>query len=48
LTRGNRSESAFITTDKEIFDTLHAQVQELIKGHSVPLNDLFTNKIAEQ
>ncbi|MBQ8726969.1 MAG: hypothetical protein IJY83_00580 [Oscillospiraceae bacterium] len=48
LTRGNRSESAFITTDKEIFATLHAQVQELIKGHSVPLNDLFTNKIAEQ
>ena len=48
LTRGNRSESAFITTDKEIFDTLHAQVQELIKGHSVPLNDLFANKIVEE
>lgn len=48
LTRGNRSESAFITTDKDIFDTLHAQVQELIKSHSVPLNDLFTNRITEQ
>ena len=48
LTRGNRSESAFITTDKEIFATLHTQVEDLITNHSVPLNDLFTNKIAEQ
>jgi hypothetical protein len=45
LTRGNRSESAFITTDKEIFDTLHAQVTDLIKHHSVPLNDLFIQTI---
>lgn len=48
LTRGNRSESAFITTDKEIFDTLHAQVEDLITNHSVPLNDLFANKIVEE
>ena len=48
LTRGNRSESAFITTDKEIFNTLHGQVEDLIRNHSVPLNDLFTNKITEQ
>ena len=48
LTRGNRSESAFITTDKEIFATLHAQVEELITNHSVPLNDLFANKIVEE
>ena len=48
LTRGNRSESAFITTDKEIFNTLHEQVEDLIRNHSVPLNDLFTNKITEQ
>lgn len=47
LTRGNRSESAFITTDKEIFNTLHAQVTDLIQHHSVPLNDLFKNKIDE-
>ena len=45
LTRGNRSESAFITTDKEIFATLHAQVEDLITNHSVPLNDLFANKM---
>lgn len=42
LTRGNRSESAFITTDKEIFATLHSQVDDLISNHSVPLNDLFS------
>ena len=46
LTRGNRSESAFITTDKEIFATLHAQVEDLITNHSVPLNDLFANKLS--
>ena len=45
LTRGNRSESAFITTDKEIFATLHAQVDDLISNHSVPLNDLFSQRI---
>lgn len=45
LTRGNRSESAFITTDKEIFATLHSQVDDLISNHSVPLNDLFTQRI---
>ena len=45
LTRGNRSESAFITTDKEIFATLHAQVEDLITNHSVPLNDLFSQTI---
>ena len=48
LTRGNRSESAFITTDKEIFATLHAQVVDLFTNHSVPLNDLFANKIVEE
>ena len=48
LTRGNRSESAFITSDKEIFATLHAQVEDLITNHSVPLNDLFANKIVEE
>lgn len=46
LTRGNRYESAVITTDKDIFNTLHAQIQDLITNHSVPLNDLFRNRIA--
>ncbi|MBE6311311.1 MAG: C4-dicarboxylate ABC transporter [Bacteroidales bacterium] len=41
LTRGNRAESAFVTTDPEIFATLHRQVTDLITYHSVPLHDLF-------
>ena len=45
LTRGNRSESAFITTDKEIFATLHSQVDDLISNHSVPLCDLISQRI---
>ena len=46
LTRGNRCESAVITTDNDIFNTLHSQIQDLITNHSVPLNDLFRNRIA--
>jgi hypothetical protein len=45
LTRGNRHESAFISTEPVIFDTLHAQVTDLINNHSVPLNDLFRQRI---
>ena len=46
LTRGNRCESAVITTDIDIFNTLHSQIQDLITNHSVPLNDLFRRRIA--
>ena len=45
LTRGNRHESAFISTDRHIFYTLHAQVTDLIDNHSVPLYDLFQQRI---
>ena len=45
LTRGNRCESAVITTDNDIFNTLHSQIQDLITNHSVPLNDLFATRI---
>lgn len=45
LTRGNRAESAFISTDKEIFATLKQQIDDLITNHSVPLNDLFRHRI---
>ena len=44
LTRGNRHESTFISTDADIFATLHAQVTDLIRNHSVPLNDLFQQR----
>lgn len=45
LTRGNRHESAFISTEPEIFKTLHEQVNDLIRNHSVPMNDLFEQRI---
>ena len=45
LTRGNRAESAFICTDPGIFATLFSQVNDLITNNSVPLNDLFNQRI---
>ena len=45
LTRGNRAESAFISTDPIIFASLYAQIEDLITNHSVPLNDLFRERI---
>lgn len=45
LTRGNRHESAFISTDPGIFNTLKSQVEDLIKFHSVPLGELFEQKL---
>lgn len=47
LTRGNRHESAFISTSPEIFANLHAQVNDLITNHSVPLHDLFRDRITQ-
>ena len=47
LTRGNRHESTFISTDKAIFNTLHSAVEDLIRNHSVPLNDLFEQRLVE-
>lgn len=47
LTRGNRHESTFISTDKAIFTALHGQVTDLIQNHSVPLNDLFAQRLTQ-
>lgn len=44
LTRGNRHESACISTDKAVFNKLKSQIEDLIKNHSVPLIDLFEQK----
>lgn len=41
LTRGNRSESAVVSTDEFVFDTLFSQLKELITYHSVPIYELF-------
>lgn len=45
LTRGNRHESAFISTDPVIFATLHAQVTDLIDNKSIPLHELFNQRV---
>lgn len=45
LTRGNRAESAFISTDLNIFRSVKAQIDDLITNHSVPLNDLYRARI---
>lgn len=45
-TCGNRAESAFISTSPTIFAPLHDQLTDLIRNHSVPLNDLFAQRLA--
>lgn len=47
LTRGNRHESTFISTYKAIFAALYGQVTDLIRNHSVPLNDLFAQRLTQ-
>ena len=47
LTRGNRMESAVVSTDPLVFDTFHASLQDIIQNHSVPLSELFKQKVAE-
>lgn len=47
LTRGNRNESAIVTTDEHVFATFHASLTDIMKNHSVPLSELFAQKIAE-
>jgi len=46
LTRGNRNESALVTTDQGVFYTLLASVQDLIKNHSVPISDLLKDRLS--
>ena len=46
LTRGNRQECAFVCSNLVIFQGLFQQVQQLIKNHSIPLHDLYRQRIA--
>lgn len=39
LTRGNRNESALVTTDPQVFATLYASVIDLIENHAIPISD---------
>jgi len=45
LTRGNRSECAFLSTDLNIYRKLKGQVDDLIRNHSIPLNELYGQRI---
>lgn len=45
LTRGNRYESAVVTTDSEVFATLYNSIENLISYHSIPLHDLYERRI---
>ena len=47
LTRGNRNESAVITTDGSVFDTFYNSLTDIMKNHSVPLSELFRQKLAD-
>ena len=47
LTRGNRNESAIVTTNEHIFATFHASLTDIMHNQSVPLSELFAQKIAE-
>ena len=47
LTRGNRNESAIVTTDASVFATFHASLTDIMQNHSVPLSELFAQKIAD-
>ena len=41
LTRGNRAESAYISTNVHIFETLKSQIEDVIKNHSLTLHELY-------
>ncbi len=41
LTRGNRVESYSISTDPDIFKSIHDYVLNMIKYHSLPINDIL-------
>lgn len=47
LTRGNRFESGFISTDKTVFDGLHQQVDYVITRQSVPFHEVFARTVGE-
>lgn len=46
LTRGNRLESAFLTTDIQIYTALDAQLNDVLKNHSIPFHDLYRRAVS--
>lgn len=47
LTRGNRFEAGFISTDKSVFEDLHQQVDYVITHQSVPFNEVFARTVGK-
>ena len=47
LTRGNRFESTFITTEQEVFSDLKKNFETISDYHSVPLDELLGRNIEE-
>lgn len=47
LTRGNRAECAFLSSDLTIFLEMKSQVEDLIKNHSIPLHDLYRQRLGD-
>lgn len=46
LTRGNRAESAVVTTDLRLFRKMKAALMDIIKNKSIPLNELLGQRTA--
>ncbi len=44
LTRGNRAESAVVTTDLRLFRNIKTALEDIIKNKSVPLNGLLRER----
>ena len=47
LTRGNRHESAIVTTNETVFTTLATKFEDILTQHSVPLKELFKSKLCQ-
>lgn len=45
LTRGNRYESGFISTEPAAFDRLHQQLQFVINNQSVPFHEIYSRTV---
>ena len=45
LTRGNRYESGYISTDAAVFDSLHEQLNYVITRQSVPFHEIYSRTV---
>lgn len=45
LTRGNRLESAFVSSDLQNFYTMRNAMEQIIKDKSIPLHELFRQRV---